>query len=170
MKSIKLLIVYVFAVIAAMTGCKYNKTLSLGEAKAMIETNPVTFHNAESGTTDVGGMYYTLTTVFGTSDGRGICLTLSTRHKFEAKEYKVQYVERPDIDNAQMTFIAADHNIYEAVSNKGSGSVIIHEITDHHIKGTFSGKFVLQDATSPVIEIKGGEFDAHYIPTPTEFQ
>jgi hypothetical protein len=144
-------------------GCG-NKNLRLSKAKAHIDRKSVNFINAQAGITNVGRLYYTLSIVFGASDGQGICLTLAARKEFKAKEYKVKFVERPDIENAQMTYTAADHKIYEAVSKIGSGSVIITELTNNHIKGTFSGKFVLQSAISPVIEIKG-EFNAEYTPT-----
>lgn len=165
MKALRLLTLGLIF-ITAITGCKNKNSLSVGEAKAIIGGESVVFINAQAGITNVGGMYYTLSIVFGTPKGQGICITLVTaiRNKFETKEYKVRYIEKPDIENAQMTYNTSDHKIYEAVSKVGSGSVIITEITNTHIKGTFSGNFVLQGSASPLIEIKGGEFDAEYTP------
>ena len=163
MKVLKLFAL-VLMLVTVIVGCKNSDKLSLGEAKAIIGEKTVKFINAQAGITNVGGLYYTLSVVFATRKGQGVCITLVTaiNNKFETKEYKVMHVERPDIENAQMMYNAEDHKIYEAVNKIGSGSVIITEITNTHINGTFSGKFVLQGATSPTIEIKGGEFIANY--------
>jgi len=166
MKSLKLIII---AFLIVVTGCKSKDTLSSGDAVAIIDRRSVKFMNAQAGTTNVMGMYSTLSIVFGAQDGQGFCITLAANKKFEAKEYKVKFVERPDIENAQITYNAPDHKIYEAVGRVGFGSVIITELTDSHIKGIFSGNFVLQGATNPVIEIKNGEFNSKYTPTPPEF-
>jgi hypothetical protein len=165
MKLLKLFAV-ALGFIAIVAGCRNS---DLGEAKAMIGSEYVKFRNAQAGITPVMGMYQVLSIVFGTRDGQGIGITLATRSKFEVQEYKVRYVKRPDIDNAQITFTSADHKIYEAVSNIGSGSVKITEFTNTHIKGAFSGIAVLQGSSGSKIEIKQGEFNARYTPTPAEF-
>jgi hypothetical protein len=157
---------FVLIFLVSFAGCGNS---DIGKAKATIGDKTVKFRNAQAGISPVMGMYNVLSIVFGTRDGQGIGLTLVTRNKFEAKEYLVRYVDRPDIDNAQMTFSATNHKIYEAVSDKGSGSVRINELTDTYIKGTFSGIFVLQGDTGTKIEIKQGEFKASYTPTPPEF-
>jgi hypothetical protein len=153
-----------------LSSCEQEVKLKTGEAKATIGSKVTRLRNAQAGISRIGGgLYSSLSIVFGTSEGEGMGITLVAKKDFEEKEYKVKYVKNPAAENAQLTYYPLDKSIFEAVGSIGSGSVTLTEITDTYIKGRFSGKYVLQEASSPVIEIKDGEFNATFSPPVDEF-